>query len=197
MNSLGIDISSYDGVIDWPTVASRGIKWATIRASWNKNGADNNYSINMQGARSNLIKAVSYHWYVPRVDPIAQANWFVDHSGTVELPRMIDLEDTTFIKAYRGIATELRRFLDQVCARTNERCMIYTSPSYINNYLTGSTWLSEYPLIIAHWDVAYPSYKLWQRTNWRAWQYTGKGDAKYYGIPQCTDCSLYVWNGHV
>jgi lysozyme len=193
MNQLGIDASEGDGVITWKTAALHGIKFATIRATWGVDGWDKKYAVNMAGAKLEMIARSPYHWFVPRVNTIAQVNWFIAHSQTAELPRMLDLEDYSGHYGYIGIGSEIDKFGVELQRQTGEVMWIYTSPSYINNYLKGCTYLSRYPLVIAHWEAAAPSVPLpWNRSMWRAWQFTGKGDAPYYGITQCHDCSLYT-----
>ena len=198
LNLFGMDISSMDGVISWDIAAARGISFATIRASWGLDGIDTAHSTNMNGAFANNIKRIPYHWFVTRKDARAQAQWFVAHSINGELPRMVDLEDTVYVKGYAGMGVEVLKFLAEVNRLTGEICLVYTSPSYIRSYLQGYPELSRYPLVIAHWDAAAPSCPLpWHQGRWQAHQFTGKASAPYYGITQCHDAALYTWNGEV
>jgi len=193
MKPLGLDASQGDGTIDWKIAAQHGISFATIRASWGTTGVDTRFGYNMTHAKDEMIQRSPYHWFVPRLDTLAQVNWFVAHSFTAELPRMLDLEDSAPYYGYIGIGAEVEKFGAELLRKTGEVMWIYTSPSYINAYLRGCTYLCKYPLVIAHWEAAAPSVPLpWNRGRWTAWQFTGKGDAPYYGITQCHDCSLYV-----
>jgi GH25 family lysozyme M1 (1,4-beta-N-acetylmuramidase) len=192
-NSLGFDISSGDGVIDWQLAASRHIEWATIRATIGIAQLDPRYGANMAGAYAAGIKRLSYHWLNPRLDHVAQANWFYSHSQSAELGRMIDLEDSgLYYRGYHGIWPKIKAFCDIAEVET-----IYVSPSYVKAYLYDVPQLNEYKIVIANWDVAAPGYaKPLQPTRWQAWQYTGKAYGPYYGI-QALDAALYVWNGQV
>lgn len=196
MNSLGIDASSGDGVIDWAIAASHGIQFATIRATWNNCYADANYAVNMTHAYQNGISRAPYHWFVPKVDAVSQARWFVNHSSTSELPRMVDLEDTPYIKGYHGIWAEIQKFLDQVEAMTTQKCWIYLSPSYVSSYLYDCPQINEYPIVVAHWDTNAPKFtRPLETCRWVVWQFTGTAIAPYYGITQCKEAALYVYNG--
>lgn len=185
-----------DGVITWTTAAQHGIEFASIRASWGMDGIDASHSLNMAGAKAVGIKRIPYHWFVTRKDARKQAQWFIDHSVFGELPRMVDLEDTAYVKGYAGMGIEVLKFLSEVDRLTDELCLVYTSPSYIKSYLQGYPELSNFPLVIAHWDAAAPSCPLpWHQGRWQAHQFTGKASAPYYGITQCHDAALYTWNG--
>lgn len=191
-NSLGFDISSGDGFIDWPLAASRGIRFATIRATWGLDGLDSRYLANLNGALAAGIKPISYAWFVPRKNTIAQAYWFTSHALPSELGYMIDLEDTTWVKGYHGIWPEIKKWMTATGARK-----IYASPSYIKSYLYDCPDINDYELIIANWDVAAPGYaKPVQPTRWWAWQYTGKAYGPYYGL-QAKEAALYVYNGEL
>jgi GH25 family lysozyme M1 (1,4-beta-N-acetylmuramidase) len=193
MNDLGFDISSGDGVIDWQLAYSRGIRFATIRATIGVNAIDERYAANMSGALSVGIKRMPYHWLNPRLDHIAQANWFYNHSQYAELGRMIDLEDSgIYYHGYHGIWAKIKAFCDLAIVDN-----IYLSPSYCKAYLYDCPQLNQYKLLIANWDVAAPGYcKPIEPTRWTAWQYTGKAYGPYYGI-QALDAAMYVWNGQV
>jgi len=191
MNALGFDISSGDGVIDWQLAASHGIEWATIRATWGVDGLDLNYNANFNAALSVGIKPISYAWFVPRVDAIAQAHWFTTHALPSELGWMIDLEDSGWrYKAYHGIWAEIKKWMNATGARKQ-----YTSPDYIGRYLYDCPEINQYEILLANWDLGAPRYiRPLETTRWWAWQMTGKAPAPYYGITQCHDCSLYVMN---
>lgn len=200
MKALGMDTSSGDGVIDWQLACTHGIRFATIRASWGLDGVDANYATNMTHAYQAHIYRSPYHWFVPRKDAVAQARWFVNHSSMGELPHMVDLEDNpkTGVYGYHGIWTEIKKFLDQVQAMILERCWIYLSPSYVSNYLYDCPWLNEYPIVIAHWQAAAPKFTQPLETGrWIAWQFTGNAPAPYYGITQCREAALYIYNGEL
>jgi lysozyme len=190
---LGLDKSALDGTLNWPLARERGIRWTTLRVSGRTPDAD--YALDRVLAKAMNIPFLPYHWYVPRTDPIAQAEKFLDHVVGADLPPMLDLEDYSSARAYRGIADkELHAWLDMVQNATGQLPVIYTSPSYIQSYLQKATWISEYPLMIAHWKAAAPLIPLpWTPDKVIAWQFVDGADAKFYGFNQSKGCALAVW----
>ena len=193
VNSLGVDISSGDGIINWQLAASRGIRWATIRATLGVNAIDDRYGANMAGAYAAGIKRMPYHWFNPKLDHIAQANWFYNHSSYAELGRMVDLEDSgLYYRGYHGIWPKIKSFCALALVET-----IYVSPSYIKAYLYDCPDLNDYHILIANWDCATPGYcKPLIPLSWCGWQYTGNAYGPYYGI-QALDAALYIWQGYI
>jgi GH25 family lysozyme M1 (1,4-beta-N-acetylmuramidase) len=192
---LGFDKSSYDGTVNWTLAKSRGISWATIRASYGS-VKDNLYETEKAKAIENGIKVVPYHWYIPkRYSPTIQVSAFLTSALGSNMPAMLDLEDSGFTAAYVGVALkELKIWLDMVDNAVGAKTFIYSSPSYIKSYLFKDTWLSEYPLIIAHYRVSAPLIpKPWTPINLAGWQFGGDdSDAKYYGFEQTLGCSLQI-----
>jgi GH25 family lysozyme M1 (1,4-beta-N-acetylmuramidase) len=193
--TLGVDKSSQDGILDWQIAKSRGLSWATLHASYGTT-KDVTYSNNYKAALEAGFNIIPYHWYVPKkYSPQAQAMTFLEVAPTSNMPAMLDLENNGASQGYIGIGTrELKPWLDIVQSATGRIPFIYASPSYISSYLASETWLSEYPLIIAHWRVAAPLVpKPWTPVGLAGWQFSGDDcDAKYYGFQQAKGCSLQV-----
>lgn len=199
INSLGIDKSSLDGPIDWQKAYRNGIRWASIRTSFGDASVDEAHVQSMKEAADAGILRMPYHWYVPRKDPLKQAENFLAHVVGGDLPPMIDLEDYMSVKAYEGIGrNEILPWLSAVKQATGITPAIYSSPSYITSYLKKETWLMEYPLVIAHYNAPYPSVPLpWIASKWYAWQFVDGADAAYFGFKEAKGCAMYVWNGDV
>ncbi len=153
-----------------------------------------------RGEIENVLNAgmfvIPYHWYVPRkYKALDQAKNFLSIATHSNMPCMIDLEDYLNIVGYKGIGVnELKPWLDEVENKTGSRPFIYTSPNYIKSYLVNDTWLSEYPLIVANYQIAAPLVpKPWTPVGLAGWQFCGDtADAKYYGFQQSLGCSLQV-----
>jgi lysozyme len=195
MNELGIDVSKYEPAFDWSIAARRGVRWASIRASGGL-VADTAYRIHRDAAAAANVSRMPYHWYVPRLGAIKQAELFLSSVGKWDtlLPPMLDLENYGTSVAYIGIGNaELKPWLTLVEAESGKKPVIYTTPGYINAYLYKDTWLSEYALFVAHWGVAAPLIpRPWSPTRWWGWQYTATGDAAYYGLVGVKSVSLAV-----
>src|SRR5438105_15669730 len=93
----GIDVSAFQGTIDWAAVAAGGAKFAYIRASEQADIPDTTFTGNYAGAKANGLYAGAYHRARPDVSGgRAQADLLVDNAGWVEdgrtFPPMLDIE---------------------------------------------------------------------------------------------------------
>lgn len=94
----GIDVSSWQGHIDWASVAAAGVKFAYIKATEATSYVDPQFATNYAGAADAGLIRGAYHFAVPNVSSgAAQANFFVDHGGAWvadgrTLPPALDIE---------------------------------------------------------------------------------------------------------
>src|SRR3954466_14515605 len=68
----GIDVSVYQGTINWTAVKNDGVKYAVIRVSDGLNSIDSKFAANWSGAKTAGIKRGAYQFFRPSQDPIAQ-----------------------------------------------------------------------------------------------------------------------------
>src|SRR5262249_45743336 len=90
----GMDVSTYQGTIDWDQVAAEGIDFAVIRMG-DGLGGDAQYARNWSEARRVGVIRSTYQFFRPGTDPIAQADLLVDTMGPLmpdDLPPVIDVE---------------------------------------------------------------------------------------------------------
>ena len=194
MNELGFDLSSYETISpDWPLAYSRGVRFVTIRASSGLS-ADTMFAQHSAGAIAAGVGVMAYHWYnFAQHDPVGQAKAFLasDKSGNM-LP-MLDLESYGTNVPNSALISELRQWLDYVEQATGCKASIYTNPSFIKSYLTGQSWLKDYPLIIAHPESAAPLiYPPYIPGHELAWQYTFKEPPAWYGVKDTNEVAMYV-----
>jgi len=129
----GIDASHYQELIDWKRVKASGIRFAILKASEGVGYEDPMFEQNVRGALENGILPGSYHFFLPRLDPVQQAKHYSsvlkDSLGKRAcLPPCIDLE--TSGPGREGLNQSVRLFLQEVEAQTGRRAMIYTSPVF-------------------------------------------------------------------
>ncbi|HEU0137554.1 MAG TPA: GH25 family lysozyme, partial [Flavobacterium sp.] len=88
LNVIGIDVSEYQGLIDWTkvdTVApAREIGFVFIRATAGKDKVDSKFDANWQQAKDNNIIRGAYHYYRPNENSSEQADNFI---ATVKLSK--------------------------------------------------------------------------------------------------------------
>src|SRR5579859_5530209 len=73
----GVDISHYDGTIDWATAHGDGIDFAFAKATESTNFTDPTFATNWAGMKKAGVVRGAYHFFHADVDPTAQMTYFV------------------------------------------------------------------------------------------------------------------------
>jgi len=177
----GIDVSHWQGTINWASVAAAGKRFAIIKATESTTYVDDKYATNHSGARANGIRTGAYHFAQPSTtagDAVAEADWFVAHMNFLvgDLNPSLDLEVSNGLGT-SALTTWVKTWLDEVYSKTGMRPMIYTSPSFWRTYMGDTTSIANagYTVLwIAHWGVTSPSVPAsnWGGHGWTFWQYS-------------------------
>jgi len=172
-NVKGIDVSKWQGFIDWPKVAASGVKFAFIKATQGTSLVDACLKRNAQEAHAAGIAVGYYHFATPEQSAVQQVDHFLNtiQGLPCDLPLVLDIEREEGLgKTY--ITTFCLTFLTELERRTNKLPMVYTGASFASTYLGKE--LSRYPLWVAHYGVDKPKpNKTWDR--WAVFQFTDKG----------------------
>jgi len=151
----GIDVSVYQGDIDWPQVAAAGYRYAIARVSHSTTTMDSKFAQNWAGIASvGMVRGV-YQYFQPTHDTIAQAQVVCDAVGLLgpgDLPAVIDVEVPNPGISQSEYADVVRTWIDHVEACTGKPPMIYTGKYYWEPYL-GTDEFADHPL----WHAAYPA----------------------------------------
>jgi lysozyme len=151
----GVDVSHWQGDMNWAKCAAAGIKFAFIRSTIGASGLDNRFAENWSGAEAAGLLRGAYHLFRPDRDAIAQAEHFVATAAKLgELPPAVDLEHVPGAAIQPSYPEEVRLFLELLLAGTGRKPIIYTSPSFWQNPLGAPAWGSEYDLWQAQWTSA-------------------------------------------
>jgi GH25 family lysozyme M1 (1,4-beta-N-acetylmuramidase) len=174
----GIDVSRWQGVMNWSQAAAGGVKYAWIKATQSTDWVDPQWVRNAAGAAGAGVAFGPYHYYINAANPIAQAHHFAEACrGTgFNLPPALDLEDhTTPLDegAFIQFAAEVERLMG--------RPVIYTARWFMQGHVdTDVTQLARYPLWQAHYAATTPPpCAPW--ATWTVWQYTSKGPGRALG----------------
>ena len=101
--AMGIDVSMYQGTIDWQAVKDSGVKFVFIRVGNVEKGIDPYFAANMAGANAvGLRTGVYIYSYAKTVEEVtAEAAMVLNAIApyTVSFPVVIDYEDNTCKKA--------------------------------------------------------------------------------------------------
>ena len=178
----GIDVSHYDGNIDWASVKQSGREFAIMKASEGDGYVDPTFAQNRAGARAHGIAPGAYHFFHADLDPIAQAEHFLQVAGAPgagDLPLVADVE-TSNGQTAAVISKNVLAFLGHLQQKTGQTPMIYTSPSFFNGNMGNPQGFDAYLLWVAHWKVNCPNVPgTWK--SWAFWQYTDSGNVPGIG----------------
>ncbi len=169
----GMDVSQWQGNIDWSAVGRSGIRFAIVRIG-DGYGHDTHFAANWEGARANGLIRGAYQFFEPGDDPIAQADIVVAAVGRLgagDLPVTCDVEAPSPGVSPAQYAASLHRWADRVTAGTGRPPIIYTGRYYWDPYVASSDFVGL-PL----WHAQYTSAACpniddrW--SDWAFWQYT-------------------------
>ena len=168
----GIDVSHYNGVVDWARVAKAGIAFAYAKATEGAVHQDTEFTNNYAGIGQNAILRGLYHFFRPSVDAQAQATNFLKSLPQLvvgDLPPALDVEVSDGQGA-QVIVSGIQQWLNHVEATLGCTPVIYTSASFWNANFAGNTTFSRYPLWVAHYThnpapnlpAGFADFTLWQ-----------------------------------
>ena len=151
----GIDVSKYQGDIDWHTVRASGIDFAFIKATEGGDHTDDRFLDNWQAARAAGVPRGAYHYYYFCRPAAEQAAWFINHVPREPgaLPPVLDLEWTHKSKTCRyfpdpaTVRREALLFLQALTAYYGKRPIIYTTVDFYHDNELGAA--AGLPLLAA------------------------------------------------
>lgn len=179
----GVDVSSYQGRIDWDEVADSGIDFAMIRILTGKRTSnldkDAYFEYNYQHARAAGIKVGVYRYTYAYTKSGArqEATEIVDALGGryLEYPIVLDLEDSMVLNSTtREKRTEIIQEYKKIVERAGYKFALYANKNWLENYIEPEA-LEGVDIWLARWrslDQG-PGYN--GPGNLTMWQYTNTG----------------------
>ena len=171
----GIDVSSWQGNIDFSSVKNAGIDIVYIKSSEGQSYIDPYFERNYQNAKANGLKVGFYHYVTARSVEQArtQANFFANVISGKEPDCRLAMDFESFGNLSNTEINEISRvFLETLQSATNKEVLIYSN-SYTARTILSSE-LAIYPLWVANYGVSSPSGN--DKWNfWVGWQYTSTG----------------------
>ena len=188
----GIDISHYQGEIDWELLthnreAKFPIHFIFLKATEGGDHGDDTFTQNFGQARKYGFIRGAYHYFIPKTDAHKQADFFIRtvQLAKGDLPPVLDVE-TTGKQSPQELKAAVKTWLDRVEAHYGVKPILYTSYKFKKRYLSDSIF-NAYPYWIAHHYVDSVRYE----GKWHFWQHTDVGTVP--GIEEEVD--LNVFNG--
>lgn len=172
----GIDVSHYQGTIDWGQVRASGVQWAACKATQGTAYVDPQLVNNALGMASAAIPYRLYYHFLQPTTPTAQANWLI--YNTKDLPGagyMVDVEQYSTLT--EGMVVEFLEALESVTQRPTA---VYVG-AFFNG---GAIWRSSLvfngkfgprPRILPAYTTQAHAAAIAHPFGWDAWQYTSSG----------------------
>ena len=172
----GIDVSEWQGDIDFEAVRQSGIDAVYIRAGEGSDYVDAYFESHYQGALAAGLKIGYYHYVTAQNEEEAreQARFFCSliRGKTVDLYPAMDFE------SFPGLDVEEINVIGAAFIETLKDCLGYTPSLYSDTNNTASVWdssFASYPLWVAEYGPAVPSNTGYWAT-WDGFQYSDAGN---------------------
>lgn len=198
----GIDVSRYQGDIDWALVKASGIDFAILRASRGKfysksekktykTSKDDKFDEYAAGALEAGIEIGAYHYlYATTVaDAVKEAQFFLETVKPYKMtyPLVLDVEEVD--QKALGSA-KLSKIVDAFMAEVEAAgyyAMLYSSKNWLSSGVYESYINDKYAIWLAQWHTA-PTYK----GDFAIWQYSCTGSVP--GITGDVDMNISYKN---
>lgn len=174
----GVDVSRWQGDIDWDKLRRQGANFAYIKATDGGDHLDPMFRQNWRGANKAGLKRGAYHFFYWCRSASSQADWFIRNVPKVAgaLPPVIDVEWNHLSNCKRRpsravVLEKMQVFMDRLEAHYGQRPIIYTAPDFYADNLKGA--FENYPFWLR--AVAQHPGKVYPGRKWLFWQYSGSG----------------------
>lgn len=193
---VGIDVSKWNGEIDWDRVRNAGVEFAIVRAGYRGSVTgslveDPCFAANMKGAAASGVPVGVYFFTqaVNEVEAVEEASVVLQlvREYSLDYPIFIDTEGAGGNGRADGLDAETRTLVCEAFCRTIEnagyKAGVYGSRNWYNNNLYTDRLDNDYCI----WLAEYRSVPLYQG-YYQIWQYTSKG--KVDGIDGNVDMNI-------
>ncbi|MDE6714598.1 MAG: glycoside hydrolase family 25 [Lachnospiraceae bacterium] len=169
----GVDISYYQGDVDWQ-VLEDGLSFVYMKATEGSGHQDIRFEENLAGALETGLAVGAYHFFSFESSGKTQADHYIEVVGRWD-GMLVPAVDVEYYSSYEGvidveaIREELQLLLDELEAYYGCKPVIYTTMTAYKTVIQGE--FTEYPLWIR--NIYY--HPLFGGRNWVFWQYSDKG----------------------
>ena len=190
---FGVDVSNYQGDIDWQKLEEQGVRFAFVKATEGSGHTDESIRRNMERAAETGIEISAYHFFSFDSAGETQADNFIAavDRDEITLPPVVDIEYYGDKRRNKPTKAEteaiLRPLLERLEEYYGEKPMIYTTLPVYYRYVKED--FSDYPLWIR--SVNFEP----DLVDWTFWQYDDHGKLDgYYGDEQYIDFNVYRYS---
>ena len=188
---FGVDVSSYQGEVDWPVLAEQGVDFAFIKATEGSLLQDRRFAANWAGAAAAGVRAGAYHFLSYDSPGETQADNFLSMVPVTAgaLPPVVDIEFYGDKLQNLPRREDVKAVLDPLLARLEEhygvKPILYVTYRSYRLYIAGRDY-RDYPLWFSS-PVVSPIGK-----GWDFWQYSHSASLTGYSGPEaCIDLNVF------
>lgn len=195
---VGIDVSKWQGDIDWKKVKESGVKYVMIRCGYRGYGSngtlvkDSYFDTYIEGALENDLYVGVYFFSsaITEAEAIQEAEFVLNVCEEYDITYPIaydfeyfgDMFDETSGNPYRtnGLTTEqinknAQAFLGYIRSNSNYKTMLYGSSHYLNSVWNVSKYVVEDDIWLANYPTTLTSNKSTYTGDHQMWQCTDAG----------------------
>ena len=190
---FGVDVSSYQGEVDWAVLASQGVDFAFIKATEGSSLVDRRFAQNWANARTAGVMVGAYHFFSYDSPGETQADNFIAQVPAVEgaLPPVVDIEfygdKLQNPPSREEVRAILKPFLSRLEGHYGQKPILYVTYRSYNWFIKGD--YEGYPLWVTRPLLA-PLSK-----DWTFWQYSHSARLEgYTGDEERIDLNVFRGN---
>lgn len=184
----GIDVSRYQGKIDWKKVKEMRsgkyqICFVFAKATEGLSYEDPQYKRNKKQCEEYDIPFGAYHYFIPSLNVTKQADFFAKNFKPQKgnLPPVVDIETTSNLNREQ-VRDSLKKFIKRIETKTGVRPIIYSYHKFYKEYLLDG--YENYTIWLAHYGPGKP-----HDQPWTFWQFSEKSTIS--GIKHRVDLNVF------
>ena len=188
---FGVDVSTYQGDVDWPALRAQGVDFAFIKATEGSSLQDRQFSANWENAQAAGVRVGAYHFFSYDSPGETQTDNFIAVVPVEPgmLPPVIDLEFYGDYLKNPPERAQVKEILDPLLARLEAhygvKPILYVTYRSYYRYLAGGDY-AGYPIWCSS-PLVFPL-----TPGWRFWQYSHTARLEgYYGSEGRIDLNVF------
>lgn len=186
----GIDVSRYQGKINWQKLASsklgeHPVEFVFMKSTEGSDLRDPHFKQYWKASMEAGFIRGAYHYFKPRTDPVKQARFFIKNTPLEEgdLPPVLDFEEDGHLPEAE-LRKNLMTWLDLVEKHYGVKPILYCNAGFFKKYISGK--IDGYIVWVAHYKTEKPGI---HEEDWHFWQYTERGNID--GIKGHVDLNVF------
>lgn len=191
----GVDVSHYQGTIDWQKFREQRVEFAFIKATEGSSHTDEHFADNWKQAQEAGITTGAYHFFSFDSPASTQAEHYIQTVGSLS-GNMVPVVDVEYYgnkkqdpPDEKEVQKNLRELLALLEQHYGHKPIIYTTYSFYQPYIKEA--FDDYPLWIR--NVYYPPVDIGR--EWQFWQYSDRGELEgMTGSESCIDLNVFSGN---